>query len=85
MTPANFQIEEPIACGKKAIRENWAHMLGIPGLRLTWQSTKVEVSRSRDLAYVQSNYEATFEGTDGKPAVERLKAVTVWKKLGDGA
>jgi len=39
-----FPIEEPIACGKKAIRANWAHMLGIPGLRLTWQLTKVEVS-----------------------------------------
>ena len=76
-----FPIEEPIACGKEAIRENWAHMLGIPGLHLTWQITKVEVSRSGDLAYVQSNYQASFEGVESKTAIERGKTVTVWKKV----
>lgn len=75
-----FPIAEPIATGKEAIRENWAHMLGIPGLQLVWQITKVAVSRSGDLAYVQSTYEASFENPEGgKPAVERGKAITVWK------
>jgi uncharacterized protein (TIGR02246 family) len=79
-----FPIAEPIATGKEAIRENWAHMLGIPGLHLVWQITKVEVSRSGDLAYVQSTYQASFEDPKGgKPAIERGKAVTVWKKQGD--
>lgn len=76
-----FPIAEPIATGKSAIRENWEHMLGIPGLRLTWQVVKVEVSRSGDLAYIQSRYEASFDNPEGgKPAMERGKAVTVWKK-----
>ncbi len=79
-----FPIEEPIASGKKAIRENWTHMLGIPGLRLSWQITKVAVSQSGDLAYVQSTYQASFEDTQGKPAIERGKAVTIWKKQEDG-
>jgi uncharacterized protein (TIGR02246 family) len=80
-----FPIAEPIASGKEAIRKNWAHMLGIPGLRLVWQITKLEVSRSGDLAYVESTSQASFEDTQGKPAVERGKAVTIWKKQKDGA
>jgi len=81
---SEFPIAEPIATGKHAIRKNWEHMLGIPGLSLTWQITKVEVSQSGDLAYVQSTYEASFDDPQGgKPAVEKGKAVTVWNKQGD--
>jgi len=81
---SEFPIAEPIATGKHAIRKNWEHMLGIPGLSLSWQITKVEVSQSGDLAYVQSTYEASFENPQGgKPAIEKGKAVTVWKKEGD--
>jgi ketosteroid isomerase-like protein len=81
---SEFPIAEPIATGKDAIRKNWEHMLGIPALDLAWQITKVEVSRSGDLAYVQSTYEASFENPQaGKPAIEKGKAVTVWKKEGD--
>ena len=58
--------------------------VGIPGLNLTWQITKIEVSQSGDLAYVQSTYEASFEDPQGgKPAIEKGKAVTVWNKQGD--
>jgi len=60
-----FPIAEPIATGKETIRKNWAHLLGIPGLRLSWQITKEEVSLSGDLAYVQSTYQASFEDTEG--------------------
>jgi uncharacterized protein (TIGR02246 family) len=81
---SEFPIEEPIATGKHAIRQNWQHMLGIPVLSLTWQITRVEVSQSGDLAYVQSTYEASFENPQGgKPAIEKGKAVTVWNKQGD--
>jgi ketosteroid isomerase-like protein len=75
---SEFPIAEPIATGKHAIQENWELMLGIPGLNLTWQITKIEVSQSGDLAYVQSTYEASFEDPQGgKPAIEKGKAVTV--------
>lgn len=81
---SEFPIAEPIATGKHAIRRNWEHMLGIPGLSLSWQITKVEVSQSGDLAYVQSTYEASFDDPQGgKPAIEKGKAVTVWNKQGD--
>lgn len=81
---AEFPIAEPIATGKDAIRRNWEHMLGIPGFGLTWQITKVEVSQSGDLAYVQSAYEASFEDPQAsKPAIEKGKAVTVWNKQYD--
>jgi ketosteroid isomerase-like protein len=70
-----FPIEEPIAIGKKAIRENWAHMIGIRGLRLVWQITKVAVYRSGDLAYVQSAYQGSFEDTQGSlPSIEARRS-----------
>jgi ketosteroid isomerase-like protein len=59
-------------------------MLAIPRFHLSWQITKVEVSRSGDLAYVQSIYQAALEDIKGQQATERGKVVTVWKKQGDG-
>jgi ketosteroid isomerase-like protein len=53
---SEFPIAEPIVTGREAIHEYWVHMLGIPGLHLGWQITKVDVSRSGDLAYVESTY-----------------------------
>jgi ketosteroid isomerase-like protein len=79
-----FPIAEPIATGKDAIRRRWEHMLGIPGLSLSWQITRVKVSESGDLAFVASKYEASFEAPRGdEPAIEEGKAVTVWSKQGD--
>ncbi len=81
---SELPIEEPIVTGKGAIRKQWEHMLAIPGFHMSWQITKVEVSRSGDLAYVQSTYHAALEDIKGQQATERGKAVTVWKKQGDG-
>src|SRR6266478_6099736 len=82
-TDPNFQSKSQSPPERKPFART-GHMLGIPGLRLSWQITKVVVSRSGDLAYVQSTYQASFEDTQGKPAIERGKAVTIWKKQEDG-
>jgi ketosteroid isomerase-like protein len=41
----------PIATGRQAIRAVWAALLG-PDVSVSWQVSKVEVSRSGDLAYL---------------------------------
>lgn len=65
----------PICTGKEALRKQWAAMLAAPGFAVDWQITKVEVSRSGDLAYTPFTYQMTMQGPDGKPIHDRGK---VW-------
>jgi uncharacterized protein (TIGR02246 family) len=73
----------PIASDKQGIRAAWASLLG-PDTSLTWQASKVEVSRSGDLAYVQGVYQLTSKDARGKPTADNGKFVEVWKKQADG-
>lgn len=73
----------PIASDKQGIRAAWASLLG-PDTSLSWQASKVEVSRSGDLAYVQGVYQMTSKDARGKPTSDTGKFVEVWKKQADG-
>lgn len=73
----------PIVSGKQAIRAVWASVLG-PGDSLSWQVSKVEVSRSGDLAYVMGAYQFTQKDPQGKPVTDHGKTLEVWKKQADG-
>ncbi len=75
----------PICTGKEALRVRWAAMLGIPGFDVDWQMTKVEVSRSGDLAYTPFTYQMTMQGPDGKLIHDWGKGLAVWKKQPDGS
>jgi uncharacterized protein (TIGR02246 family) len=73
----------PIASDKQSIRAAWASLLG-PDTSLSWQASKVEVSRSGDLAYVQGVYQMTSKDARGKATANNGKFVEVWKKQADG-
>jgi ketosteroid isomerase-like protein len=73
----------PIASDKQSIRAAWASLLG-PDTSLSWQASKVEVSRSGDLAYVQGVYQMTSKDARGKATADNGKFVEVWKKQADG-
>jgi len=73
----------PIASGKQAIRAVWASVLG-PGVSLSWQVSKLEVSRSGDLAYVMGVYQFAQKDPQGKLVTDHGKTVEVWKKQADG-
>ncbi len=73
----------PIATGKQAIRAVWASLLG-PDVSVSWQVSKIEVSRSGDLAYVMGVYVLTMKDPQGKPVTDHGKLVEVWKKQTDG-
>src|SRR5437899_7592330 len=44
------------ATTKEAIRKVWQDLLASPGLGISWKTTKVEVSKSGDLACVSGTY-----------------------------
>jgi ketosteroid isomerase-like protein len=74
----------PIAEGKDAIRAGWSQLLAAPGFSIDWQITKIEISRSHDLAYTLYTYQLNMQGADGKPIADRGKDLAVWKKQSNG-
>jgi ketosteroid isomerase-like protein len=78
--PANA----PIATTKNAIQKIWGDLLATPGLTISWKSTKVEVAKSGDLAFLTGRYEMTMNDATGKPVNDRGKYVEVWEKQKNG-
>jgi uncharacterized protein (TIGR02246 family) len=74
----------PVLTGKEAIRTGWSQLLASPGFAINWQITKLQVSRSGDLAYALYSYELTTQGPDAKPITDRGKDMAVWSKQPDG-
>jgi ketosteroid isomerase-like protein len=72
------------ASDKQSIRKATSDLLGLPGLAITWQPTKIEVARSGDLAYDYGTYELVSNDASGNPTTERGKYLEVWKKQADG-
>jgi ketosteroid isomerase-like protein len=52
---------------------------------LTWTPVSADISASGDLGYTYGTFEFTSMGKDGKPAVERGKYTSIWKKQKDGS
>ena len=74
----------PIVTGKEAIRARLSEEYSGPGFAISWQTTKVEVSRSGDLAYSHGTYEVTVNVPEGNPVTDKGKWVTVWEKQPGG-
>src|SRR3984957_5141326 len=70
----------PIVQGKGAIRSGWAQFLAIPGLKIEWQMTKVDVSRAGDMAYTLYKYEMTMDAPNGSPIHYSGKDMGGWGK-----
>ncbi len=79
-----FPSNGPIATGKEAIRAVWSQMFETPGFALSWDISKLEVSRAGDLAYAHGTYESMVNDAAGNPVTERGKWVGVYKKQADG-
>ena len=75
----------PTLAGKESIRTLWKSMLESPSFSGGWKTTKVEVARSGDLAYVTGNYEFNETDANGKPITDKGKYLEVWKKQADGS
>jgi len=72
----------PIATGPAAIRKSWDQTFALPGVVLTFSTTKLEVSGT--LGYTQGHYQFTVNDPQGKPVTDSGKYVTVYRKQADG-
>ena len=74
----------PAVVGKDAIRKYVAGAFATPGFSITWNTEKVEVSQSGDMAYSSGTDRISLNTPDGKSVTEENRGVAVWKKQPDG-
>jgi ketosteroid isomerase-like protein len=74
----------PADTTKETIRKVWQDLLATPGLVISWKTTKVEVAKSGDLAFLSGTYDVTMNDPSGKPVNDHGKYVEVWEKQSDG-
>ena len=72
--------------GKDAIRKALKEMVSDPSLTLKFQSSRVEVAKSGDLAYTQGSYTMTMTDPMTKQAInDHGSYVTTYAKQADGS
>jgi ketosteroid isomerase-like protein len=79
-----FPPNDAMASGKENIHKAVGDFLAMPGLAVSWKTTKVEAARSGEMAISYGAYEMSAKGPKGKPIMDRGKYVEVWKKQADG-
>jgi len=75
----------PTLTNKDAIHKAIADLLALPGLSVSWQTTKAEAARSGDVAFTYGTYELTSNDAKGIPTTDHGKYSEVWKKQADGS
>ncbi len=70
----------PIATGKDQIREVWSHLMSLPGYSLRFAPTKIEVSKSKDMAFEVGTFQLTTNDAQGNPVTAVGKYVVTWEK-----
>jgi ketosteroid isomerase-like protein len=80
LLPPNTTIQT----GKPAIHAAWAGLLGSVD-SIAWQPTKIEVSKSSDMAYVIGVYQIASKDAHARPVLDHGKYVEVWKKQSNGS
>jgi uncharacterized protein (TIGR02246 family) len=74
----------PILTGKQPIKDGLKPMLADPQFSLALMPTRVEVSKSGDMAFTQGPYKFTFSDVRGNKFEDEGKYLTVWRKQPDG-
>jgi uncharacterized protein (TIGR02246 family) len=74
----------PIFTGKPAIKDSIKPMMADPNFSLTFMPTRLEVSKSGDMAFTQGPYKMTFSDMQGNKFTDEGKYLTVWRKQADG-
>jgi len=72
--------------GTAAIRKILAEMVADPAFSLKFQSARVEVAKSGDLAYTQGSYQMTMTDPHSRQVIhDRGTYVTTYRKQADGS
>lgn len=75
---------EPLISGKAAIRDEWRHIFGIPGIQSESALKHIDVSRSGDMGYTRGIYTSRMAGPKGEPLTEPGKWLSIWRRQTDG-
>src|SRR5258708_9441031 len=73
-----FAPKAPAAVGKPAIRDGFQGLLMAPGVKMTFKSTNVEVSRSGDLAMQRATFQVETAYKDANPSTDTMPRVDLW-------
>lgn len=73
----------PAVTGQPGAQAMFESYFAMPGLTGAWQPTKVEASRSGELAYSSGTYEMSVNDSAGNPVPDRGKYATVWRLQAD--
>jgi len=76
---------EPLINGREAAKNSMKPLMADPNFALTFSSSKAEASKGGDLVYTVGTYTMTVTGPDKKPATDKGKYVTVYKKQADAS
>jgi ketosteroid isomerase-like protein len=79
MSPGEMPLK-----GKEAIRGMIEASSKIPGFRISWEPRSAFVSESGDLGYLTEETQISMNDSLGKPFTLHNKAVTIWRKDGNG-
>lgn len=74
----------PIATGKDQIRHAWSELMAKPGFALTFAPTRIEVAKSRDLAYEVGTFVLKMNDAQNNPTTSNGKYVVAWKRQPKG-
>jgi len=70
----------PLVTGKENIRQFFTQLFSKPGFAVTFAPTKVQVSKSRDMAYEIGTAQLTLNDAQGQSSTTPAKYVVVWRK-----
>lgn len=79
-----MQPGQPPLNGKPAIRQMVEESFKMPGFKISWQPTSVQVSAGGDMAYLIEDSQVNFTDSTGNPVTLNNKAVSIWRKQADG-
>ena len=79
-----FPNGAPMVMGKRGIRKVWEAFMNTPGYSLRTMTFKVDVAKSRDLAYEAGTFELKQNDAQGNRASGMGKYIVVWKRQANG-
>jgi uncharacterized protein (TIGR02246 family) len=76
----------PDVTPRSAIQETLGGMMQDPAFNLTFETTRVEVARSGDIAYEIATFAmTTTDPQTKKPVITKGQGIVIWKKQADGS
>ncbi len=80
-----YPPNEPMAIGRAAAQKVWAAYFADASFNISWKTLYAEVGAAGDLGFTSGTYEASYNGPDGKPVLEKGKYLCTWRKQKDGS